>query len=71
MIVVSGTPRSGTSMMMQMLEAGGIECVYDPDMGKQNPLNMSFNPNGYFELPRALGGQWTDQDANRLERQSS
>ncbi|HCV24097.1 MAG TPA: sulfotransferase family protein, partial [Candidatus Latescibacteria bacterium] len=28
-IVVSGLPRSGTSMMMQMLEAGGIEILSD------------------------------------------
>jgi hypothetical protein len=27
--IVSGLPRSGTSMMMQMLEAGGLEIVTD------------------------------------------
>ena len=44
-IVVSGLPRSGTSMMMQMLFAGGMMVVTDsirkPD---QN------NPRGYFEF---------------------
>jgi 16S rRNA G1207 methylase RsmC len=47
LIVVSGLPRSGTSMVMQMLEAGGVEIVADfaraadPD-----------NPEGYYELER-------------------
>jgi hypothetical protein len=44
-IVVSGMPRSGTSMMMQMLKAAGLEVHCDgrraADLG---------NPNGYFEL---------------------
>jgi hypothetical protein len=44
-IVVSGLPRSGTSMMMRMLAEGGVPIVSDeirrPD---------SDNPNGYFEL---------------------
>jgi hypothetical protein len=28
-IIVSGLPRSGTSMMMKMLEAGGLEIMTD------------------------------------------
>jgi hypothetical protein len=45
--VVSGLPRSGTSMVMQMVHAGGMPAVTDgvriadPD-----------NPRGYFELER-------------------
>jgi hypothetical protein len=43
-IVVSGLPRSGTSLMMQMLDQGGIEVVTDnvrtPDRD---------NPKGYYE----------------------
>ncbi len=46
-IIVSGLPRSGTSMIMQMLEAGGIPLLTDrirePDES---------NPRGYFELER-------------------
>lgn len=46
-IVVSGLPRSGTSLMMQMLRAGGVEILTDslrtPD--RSNPL-------GYEELER-------------------
>lgn len=44
-IVVSGLPRSGTSMMMQMLDAGGVETVTD---GLRTP--DASNPRGYFEL---------------------
>jgi hypothetical protein len=43
-IIVSGLPRSGTSMMMQMLAAGGIELFAD---GKR-PIDED-NPRGYFE----------------------
>ena len=46
-IVVSGLPRSGTSMMMQMLDAGGIETVTD---GVRTADES--NPAGYFELER-------------------
>jgi hypothetical protein len=46
-IVVSGLPRSGTSMMMKMLEAGGVLVMVDhlrtPD---------SDNPEGYYEFER-------------------
>lgn len=46
-IVVSGLPRSGTSMVMKMLSEGGLELVTDhlrkPD---------GDNPRGYFEFER-------------------
>ncbi len=45
--VVSGLPRSGTSMMMQMLAAGGIE----PYTDNQRQADES-NPRGYFELEK-------------------
>jgi hypothetical protein len=44
-VVVSGLPRSGTSMMMQMLQAGGLEIVTD---AVRTPDGS--NPKGYFEL---------------------
>jgi Sulfotransferase domain len=44
-IVVSGLPRSGTSMMMRMLAEGGIPVITDELRGAD-----SDNPNGYFEL---------------------
>lgn len=46
-ILVSGLPRSGTSMMMSMLQAGGLELVVD---GERRPDED--NPKGYFELER-------------------
>ncbi len=47
--VVSGLPRSGTSMMMQMLQAGGIEPYTDA-----NREADSDNPRGYFEHQNAI-----------------
>jgi hypothetical protein len=44
-VVVSGLPRSGTSMMMQMLRAGGLEVVTD---ALRSPDES--NPKGYYEL---------------------
>jgi plasmid maintenance system antidote protein VapI len=44
-IIVSGLPRSGTSMMMKMLAAGGIEVL--TDRIREADEN---NPEGYFEF---------------------
>jgi hypothetical protein len=46
-IVVSGLPRSGTSMMMKILEAGGILPVTD-----NQRMADEDNPKGYYELER-------------------
>ena len=46
--IVSGLPRSGTSVMMQMLVAGGIPPLTD-DVRKPD----ADNPRGYFEFERA------------------
>lgn len=43
-IIVSGLPRSGTSMMMQMLEAGGLEIYTD-----EKRSSDASNPKGYYE----------------------
>jgi hypothetical protein len=43
--IVSGLPRSGTSMMMQMLQAGGMPCLVDG--AREADEN---NPRGYFEF---------------------
>lgn len=45
--VVSGLPRSGTSMMMKMLEAGGIAPLID-----QIRTADIDNPKGYYEYER-------------------
>jgi hypothetical protein len=55
-VVVAGVPRSGTSLLMQMLAAGGVPLLCD-DVRKPDPDN----PRGYFEL----------EAARRLARDSS
>lgn len=46
-VVVSGLPRSGTSLMMRMLHAGGLEPLTDEER-KPDPDN----PGGYYEFER-------------------
>lgn len=46
-VIVSGLPRSGTSMMMKMLEAGGL-----PIMTDQIRTADQDNPKGYYEYER-------------------
>lgn len=45
--IVSGLPRSGTSMMMRMLEAGGMEVLTDNIRAADDD-----NPEGYYEFER-------------------
>lgn len=61
---MSGLPRSGTSLMMQMLQAGGLPILTDearrPD---------EHNPNGYFELQKvkhlAFDSSWLSQSIGK------
>jgi ElaB/YqjD/DUF883 family membrane-anchored ribosome-binding protein len=46
-ILVSGLPRSGTSMMMKMLDAGGLDIVTDKIRQADDD-----NPKGYFEFEK-------------------
>ena len=46
-VVVSGLPRSGTSMAMRMLQAGGMPLVVDGVRAADED-----NPVGYFEVER-------------------
>jgi hypothetical protein len=46
-MIVSGLPRSGTSMMMKMLEAGGLDVL--TDHRRQADTD---NPKGYYEFER-------------------
>jgi hypothetical protein len=63
-IVVSGLPRSGTSMMMQMLEAGGVPVITDHLRAADHD-----NPLGYyeFELVKQLAkdSSWLDTAAGK------
>ena len=60
MVVVSGLPRSGTSMLMRVLAAGGIPVLAD----EHRPADES-NRHGYFELEAvkntARDASWTQQ----------
>jgi len=44
-VIVSGLPRSGTSMMMKMLASGGLDVVTD----NERKADID-NPKGYFEF---------------------
>jgi hypothetical protein len=57
--IVSGVPRSGTSMMMRMLVAGGLVPLVDDHRAPDES-----NPHGYFEL-RAVKN--TAADASWVE----
>ncbi len=46
-IIVSGLPRSGTSLMMQVLHVGGVPVLTDDS----RPPDVS-NPRGYFEYEK-------------------
>ncbi len=46
-VIVSGLPRSGTSMMMKMLEAGGLSLLTDHLRAPDED-----NPKGYYEFER-------------------
>ena len=59
-VVVSGLPRSGTSLMMQMLQAGGVEVVTD----HVRTADVD-NPRGYFEFETA---KTIEKDSSWLAR---
>jgi hypothetical protein len=46
-IIVSGLPRSGTSLLMQMLAAGGMQVLTDGERTADPD-----NPRGYYEWER-------------------
>jgi len=56
-IVVSGLPRSGTSLMMSMLGAGGVELLTDGER-----IADADNPTGYFEYERVKQLESGDED---------
>lgn len=63
--IVSGLPRSGTSMMMQMLRAGGMEILTDETRkGDEN------NPKGYLEFEKvkslAKNNSWVQEAQGKV-----
>jgi len=63
--VVSGLPRSGTSMMMRMLQEGGMEIFSDRKRGADTS-----NPHGYFEheavLRMARDNKWIGEASGKV-----
>ena len=47
-IIVTGLPRSGTSMMMRTLEMGGIQCAYNENREEKEKIRMR-NIYGFYE----------------------
>jgi predicted AlkP superfamily phosphohydrolase/phosphomutase/tetratricopeptide (TPR) repeat protein len=62
--IVSGLPRSGTSLMMQMLDYGGMDCLVD---GKREADES--NPKGYYEYEPVMSiykdNSWMDKAQNK------
>jgi hypothetical protein len=63
--IVSGLPRCGTSLMMQMIDAGGLPALTDNVRAVDED-----NPRGYFELEAVKRTKkdpsWLDQAAGRV-----
>lgn len=68
--IVSGLPRSGTSMMMRMLQAGGLEVLTDDQRTPDRD-----NPKGYFEFERVKqiehDKSWLDQAGGKVVKMIS
>jgi hypothetical protein len=65
-VVVSGLPRSGTSMMMKMLEAGGLPILMDGIR-----VANEDNPKGYYEFERVKklpegDTEWLDEAVGKV-----
>ena len=64
-VIVSGLPRSGTSMMMQMLSAGGLPVLADGIRAADED-----NPRGYFEFEQVKQTKrdpsWLDQATGKV-----
>lgn len=67
-LIVTGFPRSGTSMMMRMLRLGGVEILYT----EQRPEDQVYDPHGVLELKdvdteiRAHDKEWTANKAVKI-----
>ncbi len=65
--IVSGLPRSGTSLMMQMLHSGGLPALTDHVRERDED-----NPRGYYELEAVKrtgrDASWLDDAAGRVAK---
>ena len=64
-VIVAGLPRSGTSLMMQMLERGGLPILTD-----EQRVADEDNPRGYYEYEPVKktkeNGEWLDQAVGKV-----
>ncbi len=64
-IIVSGLPRSGTSVMMQMVDSGGVPALTDEVRARDED-----NPRGYYELEAvkrtSKDPSWLDEASGRV-----
>ncbi|MCY2928364.1 MAG: sulfotransferase [Planctomycetota bacterium] len=64
-VIVSGLPRSGTSLMMQMLAGGGLEAMTDNTRAADVD-----NPRGYYELEQVKSikrdASWLNQAVGKV-----
>ncbi|VAX32116.1 hypothetical protein MNBD_NITROSPIRAE03-1245 [hydrothermal vent metagenome] len=69
-IIVTGLPRSGTSMMMKMLQSGGMEVVID-NIRKAD----EDNPEGYYEFEKVKklkeDASWLDGVEGKVVKMAS
>jgi chromosome condensin MukBEF MukE localization factor len=63
--IISGLPRSGTSMMMKMLDAGGMDIISDGERKADED-----NPRGYYEFEKVKklkeNASWLDFAQNKV-----
>ena len=63
-VIVSGLPRSGTSLMMQMLDKGGLDILTD-----NNRKADTSNPKGYYEYDPVMSinkdNSWLEKAQNK------
>lgn len=63
-VIVSGLPRSGTSLMMQMLAKGGVQILTD-----ENRKADTSNPKGYYEYDPVMNihkdNSWLSEAKNK------
>lgn len=68
--LVCNIHRSGSSMMMRCLEAGGLSPVYDADADKMNesaPEDYIPNPNGFYQFGNEIGEGFAGYDGRVIK----
>ncbi len=69
-VIVSGLPRSGTSLMMQLIHAGGVPALVDHVRAPDTD-----NPRGYYEFERVkklkVDAEWLPEARGRVVKMVS